>query len=195
MAPGHRFFFIRHGETDWNAEGRLQGQRDIPINANGRGQAAEAGRRLVGASADARALPWFVSPLVRTRETAEIAREAAGLPALGYEVDRRLIEISFGAWEGFTWKEVRRTEAELARGRERDKWRFVPPGGESYAMLAERMRPWAESLPGEAVVVSHGGVARALMFLLCGLPSGEAPNAEIWQGRVLVFEDGKARWV
>jgi probable phosphoglycerate mutase len=195
MAERPRFYFVRHGETDWNVEGRLQGQRDIPINANGRGQAAEAGLKLAKAGADPHGLPWFVSPLGRTRETAEIAREAAGLPREGYALDPRLVEISFGAWEGKTWKEVRRTEAELARGRERDKWRFVPPEGESYAGLAERMRPWLDSLTEECIVVSHGGVARVLMYLVCGLSSTEAPNAEIWQGRVIVFDKGKARWV
>jgi broad specificity phosphatase PhoE len=190
-----RIVFIRHGETDWNAEGRLQGQKDIPINEKGRRQAAEAGRKLAELRLEPHKLPWMVSPLHRTRETAEIARTALGLDPRSYIVDERLKEISFGIWEGRTWKEVRRAEPEQARRREADKWRFVPPGGESYAMLAERVRPWSAEIERDVIVVCHGGVARALLFLLCGLAPEQAPAVEIWQGRVLVIADGRFRWI
>src|SRR6185295_826414 len=95
------FVFIRHGETDWNVEGRLQGQRDIALNDVGRRQAAEAGRRLRDIVVPA-AMPWLVSPLWRTRETAEIARGAIGLDPRGYRLDAELRELTFGAWEGHT---------------------------------------------------------------------------------------------
>ena len=71
----------------------------------------------------------------------------------------------------------------------------MPPGGESYAMLAERVRPWTEELDRDAIVVGHGGVARAVLFLLCAVPPEQAPSVDIWQGRVLVIEDGRYRWV
>ena len=190
-----RLFFIRHGETDWNAEGRLQGQRDIPINARGREQAVEAAHRLREVRPDPGALPWIVSPLGRTRETAELARAALGLDPTAYTTDERLKEISFGRWEGFTWREIRKTEPEAARDRERGKWTLVPPGGESYVMLAERIRPWVAELVGDNVIVAHGGVARALMHLLAGVPGVQASAAEIWQGRVLVFEKSRFFWV
>jgi broad specificity phosphatase PhoE len=190
-----RILFIRHGETDWNAEGRLQGQKDIPINAKGRRQAVDAGRKLAELRLEPQALPWLVSPMHRTRETAEIARTALGLDPRSYIVDERLKEISFGQWEGRTWKEVRRSEPEQALRREADKWRFVPPGGESYAMLAERVRPWTTELERDVIVVCHGGVARALLFLLCGLAPEQAPAVEIWQGRVLILADGRFRWI
>jgi probable phosphoglycerate mutase len=193
--PPRRLYFIRHGETDWNAEGRLQGQQDIPINPRGRAQADEVAGRLAGLVADPGALPWRVSPLGRTRETAEIARRALRLPESDYELDPDLREISFGRWEGLTWKELRKADPAAARAREADKWAFVPPGGESYAMLTERMRPFATGLDRDMVVVSHGGVARALLRLLCGLSAGQAPSIDIWQGRVLLFEGGSYRWV
>ena len=123
-----RLFFIRHGETDWNAEGRLQGQRDIPINARGREQAVDAAHRLREVRPDPGALPWIVSPLGRTRETAELARAALGLDPTAYTTDERLKEISFGRWEGFTWREIRKTEPEAARDRERGKWTLRPAG-------------------------------------------------------------------
>ncbi|WP_293866636.1 histidine phosphatase family protein [uncultured Alsobacter sp.] len=195
MRARPRLYFIRHGETDWNAEGRLQGQHDIPINEKGRVQAGEAGRRLAALRPDLGALPWLVSPMGRTRETAELGRGAVGLDPAGYTVDERLKEISFGLWEGYTWKEVRKAEPAMARLREQDKWNFVPPDGESYGMLMERVRPWLDSLTEETVAVSHGGVARAVMRLVTGMSAAEAASADIWQGKVLVFEAGAYRWV
>lgn len=193
MAPP-RLLFIRHGETDWNAVGRLQGQQDIPLNELGRRQAAEAGRHLRRLTQDPAALPWIVSPLARTRHTAELARREIGLPERGYALDERIKELSFGRWEGLTWREVRKSEPGAARAREADKWAFVPPGGESYAMLAQRVKPWFSSLESEAIVVSHGGVARALLHLVAGLPPTEAPSEDIWQGRILVIEEGRHAW-
>ena len=92
-------------------------------------------------------------------------------------------EISFGRWEGFTWREIRKTEPEAARDRERGKWTLVPPGGESYVMLAERIRPWVAELAGDNVIVAHGGVARALMHLLAGIPGVQASAAEYLAGQ------------
>lgn len=117
-----------------------------------------------------------------------------GLPAAGYRLEPRIAELSFGEWEGMTWREVRKAHATLASQRERDKWNFVPPSGESYGMLAKRVRPAIESLPEKSVVVSHGGVARTLLKLLASLPQEEAPLVDIWQGRVLVFDDNLHRW-
>jgi probable phosphoglycerate mutase len=195
VAPRPRIYFVRHGETDWNAEGRLQGQQDIPINERGRSQAVEAGHRLRAVRPDVQTLPWLVSPMGRTRETAELARGALGLDPAGYVVDDRLKEISFGIWEGSTWKEVRKAEPAMARLREQDKWNFVPPKGESYGMLMDRVRPWLDSLAQEAVIVSHGGVARAVMRLVAGISAADAASADIWQGKVLLFEAGGYRWV
>lgn len=192
------FLFIRHGETDWNADGRLQGGRDIPLNARGRAQAAAAGRRLGEVlradgrrPADAR---FVVSPLGRTRDTAERVRTAIGLPPGGYAVDDRLQELSFGLWEGMTWREVNARDPLEVKARHRDKWRFVPPGGESYEQLAGRVRAWVESVTPDLVVVSHGGVARVLMVLAGGLSTLAAPEADILQGRVLGFADGGTAW-
>ena len=123
-----------------------------------------------------------------------ILRRSAGLPADGYALEPGLVELSFGEWEGRTWREVRKAEPTLAASRERDKWNFVPPGGESYAMLTARIAPVIEGLPPRSVIVSHGGVARAFLRLLVGLPIERAPMVDIWQGRVLVFEAGGHTW-
>ncbi len=132
----------------------------------------------------------------RTRHTMEGLRTALGLDPAGYTVDPRLREIGFGAWEGLTWKEVRRADPARSQARDRDRWAFCPPGegAESYAMVAERVRPLLAALDRPTIVVAHGGVARAVMVALGTASTEEAPHLEILQGRVLVFESGTRRW-
>ncbi|WP_319934489.1 histidine phosphatase family protein [Lichenihabitans sp. Uapishka_5] len=189
---------MRHGETDWNREGRLQGGRDVPLNAVGRDQASGAGRILKAVLAEQGrrpdALRYQASPLGRTRDTMERVRDALGLDPSGYDTDARLREIGFGDWEGRTWGELKATVRPLVKERQRNKWSFVPPGGESYAGLAQRLRPWLDGLQTGDVVVGHGGVCRALLHLLAGKAAAEAPNSEIVQGRVLWFRRGRAEW-
>lgn len=195
LALAHRLYLVRHGETDWNREGRLQGGQDIPLNALGRRQAAQAAAKLRALVADFEPLDFIVSPMGRARETMDILRSELGLPVEGHVVEERLRELTFGLWEGFTWREIRKSERELAQARQRDKWGFVPPQGESYAMLAERIRPVLAALSRDTVMVSHGGVARAALALVGATSTREAALAEIWQGKILVIEGGRADWV
>src|ERR1700730_17081630 len=90
--------FIRHGETDWNAEGRLQGQRDIPLNDTGRAQARRNGTAIKAAMPEAVGFDFVASPLSRSRETMEIVRTAMGLAPESYATDDRLKELTVGAW-------------------------------------------------------------------------------------------------
>ncbi len=193
----HRLIFLRHGETDWNVEGRLQGGQDIPLNAKGRWQAEQAGRtalKILGPAA-ARAIPFVSSPLSRARATMEIARAAMGLAPPDYALEPRVSELTFGEWEGLTWPEVQARAPQAAAWREGEKWTFTPPRGESYFMLAQRLQPWLDDLRGETLVVSHGGVARALMATIGGLAPERAALADVWQGRVLVFARGRFDWI
>jgi len=185
-------YFARHGETDWNLERRLQGQHDIPLNALGRVQASRAGvilRDLLGRNGRPAAQYDYVSsPLGRARETMELMRAELGLDAGHYRTDARIMEMSFGRWEGFTFAELQAREAEALVARERDKWGFVLPGGESYAQLVVRVRAWHESVQHDTVVSAHGGVCRALMAHL-GLARPEvASMGDIGQGVVYVFD-------
>lgn len=184
-------YYLRHGETDWNVEGRLQGRRDIPLNARGRAQASHCGDILRdlfardGCSADG--FDFICSPLGRARETMELARSALGLPTHDYKVDERLTEISFGAWEGYTLAELRNRDSQRVAAREHDKWRFVAPGGESYEAVSWRMRDWYGDLTRDAVVVAHGGTARGLMAQLGLAKPAAAPLLDVAQGVVYVF--------
>jgi broad specificity phosphatase PhoE len=188
-------YFIRHGETAWNLERRLQGQHDIPLNALGRVQAARSGtilRDLLARNGRHGSEYDFVSsPLDRARETMELMRAELGLEPERYRTDARLMEMSFGRWEGFTYAELQAREAQALVARERDKWGFVLPGGESYAQLEVRVRAWYVTVERDTVVSAHGGVCRALMAHL-GLVRPEAASVgDIGQGVVYVF-DGDA---
>jgi probable phosphoglycerate mutase len=185
-------YYIRHGETDWNVEGRLQGRRDVPLNARGREQAAHCGdvlRDLFDREGVAPENPAYVSsPLQRARTTMELTRTALGLSADGYNLDAQLVEIAFGEWEGFTIAQLHERDPARIAQREHDKWHFLPPGGESYEMVSARMRVWYESLKRDTVVTSHGGTARGLIAYLGIAKPAAAPLLDIEQGVVYVFE-------
>lgn len=190
-------FFIRHGQTSWNAERRFQGQRDTPLNDLGRSQAHDNGLKLGGIIGDVSGYDFVASPLSRTRETMEILRRAMGLDPAGYRTDPILVEVHFGDWQGSTLSELEVSTGAAIRERDRDKWNYLPPGegAESYAMLAERIRPWVEALAGPTVCVTHGGVIRSL-FTLTGQMSGrEASNMDIPQDRILRLRDGRVAWL
>lgn len=185
-------YYIRHGETDWNVVGRLQGRQDIPLNARGRAQASHCGNVLHDLFAqtgrDPDAPDYVSSPLDRARETMELARTALGLAPGGYAIEPRVTEICFGDWEGYTIPELHERYPQGIAAREHDKWHFEPPGGESYRAMAARMRVWHGSLRRDTVVVAHGGTARGLMASLGIAKPAAAPLIDIAQGVVYVFE-------
>ena len=186
----HPLLFVRHGETDWNRRLRLQGQRDVPLNDLGRRQAARNGRALA-ALIDARDWRFLASPLQRATETMRIVLAAVGRDGEAFETDGRLMEISFGRWSGLTLDEVAAQDPLGAVARSADKWNYVPPEGESYAMLCARVADWLAGLDGRSVVVAHGGVLRVLMRLLLGLPAHDAPYLSVPQDRVAAFWGGR----
>ncbi len=191
-------YVIRHGQTNWNAEARLQGGQDIPLNGLGRSQATANGvalGRLIGAEVDRF---YFVSsPLGRARETMERVRDAMALDPKAYAIDRRLIEISFGEWEGLTLEEVEDRYPGVLADRDADKWHYRPPGerAETYEMLSERVLDWLKSLTGPTVCVCHGGVMRALFRAIEGLDEAEASNLPIHQDRIARISDGRMAWL
>ena len=184
-------YFVRHGETDWNLEGRLQGQRDVELNAVGRRQATASGA-ILGAllrrlGRQPNEFVYVSSPLSRALETMALLRQALSLDPAPNRIDARLQELSFGDWEGATLAEIRARDPVAIAARERDKWSFEPPGGESYARLSQRVAAWYASLNEDTVAVAHGGIARALMVVLRLVPPASAPLIEVEQGVVYAF--------
>jgi broad specificity phosphatase PhoE len=190
--PPPTIYYIRHGQTDWNVAGRLQGRRDLPLNARGRAQAIHCGdilRDLFARSGrDPADFDYVSSPLARARETMERVRPPLGLTPDGYGLEARLTEISFGEWEGFTIAQLHTRDPQRIAAREHDKWHFVPPGGESYKAVSARMCEWYQNLARDTVAVAHGGTARGLIAHLGIARPAAAPLVDIEQGVVYVFE-------
>jgi probable phosphoglycerate mutase len=192
--PTPVIYYIRHGETSWNAEGRLQGAQDVPLNDLGRKQAAHAGNILAGLFArdgrDKSSLAFVASPLIRARATMELVRGELKLPPGDYALDERLREIGYGVWEGSTLSEMQAADPKLYARRLTAKWTLAPEGGETYAEVQVRMADWYGSLKGDTVAVAHGGTARALMVALGFETPATAADLVIEQGAVYVFRDG-----
>jgi probable phosphoglycerate mutase len=163
---------VRHGETDWNRDGRWQGQADAPLNERGREQARALADELAGEPVDA----VYASDLSRARETAEII--AARLDREPVEVDRRLREVHVGGWSGLTMAEIEdRFPADFER------WRAGDPahafsGGETYAAMGERVVDGLAEIAsrhpdGHVVVVLHGGSIRGALAHAAGVTYAE----------------------
>jgi probable phosphoglycerate mutase len=159
------FWFLRHGETDWNAEGRSQGRTDIPLNSVGLAQARRAAKTLAAIGGIGTIV---ASPLIRARVTAEIAAEALGLPV---EFDEGLQEVCFGEQEG------------LPMGDWYDDWiagHYTPAGAETFAALLARAVAAvnrATARPGPVLIVAHGALFRALRLAFGHEPNVRTPNA------------------
>jgi len=158
------FWFLRHGETDWNAEGRSQGRTDIPLNAIGVAQAARAAQAMVGRDV----ATIVASPLGRALKTAEAVALALHLPI---ETDDDLMEVAFGTEEG------------KVMGDWYDDWiagTFTPEGAETFAGLGARAVAAvnrATAKRGPVLIVAHGALFRALRGALGHKPNVRTPNA------------------
>ncbi len=161
-----RLLLIRHGETAWNAEGRFQGQSDIPLNPRGEQQAAALARVIARESVQA----LYASDLQRARDTALILAEPLGLPL---RQEARLREMAFGCWEGLTYAELQQRDAALLAAWQADPSRTAPPGGETLLQIAERVNTVLTAIltaPQDhtVTVVAHSGPLRVLLCLALG---------------------------
>jgi probable phosphoglycerate mutase len=178
--PSLTLLLLRHGPTDWNAEGRIQGHSDIGLSPQG--EATVATWRLPPACCDGQ---WYVSPLVRARRTAALLGHAEAL------VEPRLIEANWGQWEGERLADLRaRLGATLveeeARGLD-----FHPPGGESPRDLQQRIMPFLHEvarLDRPAVAVTHKGIIRAIYALAIGWDMRGDPPDKLKDEHAHLFE-------
>lgn len=145
---------IRHGETDWNNEGRYQGQSDVPLNATGQKQAEDLAQMLRHETLDA----IFSSDLARAQQTAQILSDMNGASLF---LDSRLREIDQGEWEGMLFDDIRRRYIKAFEKRLRDPLQVAPPGGETVGQVRERVLEAINEIinrypHGLVAVVSHG---------------------------------------
>lgn len=149
--------FIRHGETQWNSEGRIQGQASVPLSARG---CAEL--KALHVPAMLRTSRWHVSPLTRAIETARILGTGA------FRIEPRLSEMHWGEWQGESLHDLRARYGATMQQNEDRGLHFRPPGGESPAEVQERLKSWFRDIadPGRPVTaLTHKGVIRAALAL------------------------------
>jgi probable phosphoglycerate mutase len=164
-----RLALLRHGVTDWNAAGRLQGRADIALSDSGR--TAFIGCAVPAAYQDRQ---WYVSPLRRAQET-------AALLGLKPQIEPALIEMDWGQYEGRTLAELRAAFGDAFTANEDRGLDLQPPGGESPRQVQQRLLPWLRSLPGDAGAIAHKGVIRAILALAFDWPMlGRAPVKLDW---------------
>ena len=133
-------YFVRHGETEWNRLGLIQGWTDIPLNETGHAQAQDVARAFAAHPEVTKDCRFAVSPLGRTRQTMAYISEALSLPESHVSVSPALKELGFGVWEGKPFWELKASPIYPADPETRYSWR--PEGGESYADGQERLRHW-----------------------------------------------------
>jgi broad specificity phosphatase PhoE len=171
----HTWYLVRHGETEWNASARMQGQLDSPLTARGREHARGAGRLLARLGVDV----VFASPLGRVRETLAIVSEHLAVPPV---FDDRLKEWSGGAWNGELYAELPRRWPREWAAWTADRYHQRAPGGENFVELAERARAFIETASatsGDRVaVVAHGWINRTLAQVLLRLTPPETMAIE-----------------
>lgn len=150
-----RLYLLRHGQTEWNIEGKIQGKTDIPLNETGLRQA----RCLAEGMREREISAVYSSPLLRAAQTAEILAEEKGLSV---SVLPELREVDFGLWEGRSWTEVDAEFHEDFRRWEENPAEYMPTGGESRESCRERCRAAMEQILAgtvtDAAIVAHGGI-------------------------------------
>jgi len=187
-----RIILIRHGETDWNATGRLQGHSDTPLNALGRRQARLAARRLSSEPVQA----VYSSDLARSFETATIIGQELGLRVI---TSPQLRERRYGVWEGLTAAEIQaRYPEQFAEWRARST-DFAPPGGETITQLLTRafteLQTIARRHVGEVVVViTHGGLCYVLLNHILGSVNGDRREFTFGNASMHTLEMAGERW-
>jgi probable phosphoglycerate mutase len=163
-----RLILVRHGETDWNTEGRYQGQSNVPLNANGLAQAEALAQQLGGESFAA----IYSSDLARASQTAEALAAESGVTV---HYDPRLREIDQGEWEGLLVAEIQSRYAEAFERRRFDPLSTRPPGGESVGQVRQRVIEVLDEIrrkyPNATIAIVSHGLAIALMKVyLADLP-------------------------
>jgi broad specificity phosphatase PhoE len=183
-----RLILIRHGETDWNVEGRWQGHADVPLNPRGHRQAEEIARTLSGTRLDA----LYTSDLERTLQTAApLARNQQ----LQIKIDPRLREIDQGEWQGLLVSEIQIRYAKEFRQRRENPLEVAPPGGETALQVRERVLAAVQDIldahPGQTVaLISHGFALAVIRAYFQDIPIGKVWDLVPGNGEIVELEIG-----
>ena len=186
-------YLMRHGETTWNRVGRQQGHNDSPLTETGIEQAQAAGRLLQRAIPDIHNVCVETSPLGRARQTALIVGEILGLDPNVILVAPLLIEHHLGNWQGLTHAEIDARYPGALQARGEHKWDYVVPGGESYALVAERAKQWLASKRHApiTIAVTHAIISRTIQGAYGGFTPSETVARSHRQDRIYRLHAGR----
>ena len=182
---------VRHGRTAWNADGRFQGQSDVPLDDIGRAQVGRLATALAGDRFDIA----IASDLVRASETARIVLGSRSLPV---ELDAAWREMRFGVWEGLTWTQIVERHPEVGEGHGTSPRFFTPEGGESFDDVCARVEVALDALAARvpdgthALVVTHAGVLHALLRVALGESEASALGVKFSPATVTRLRIGPA---
>ncbi len=190
-----KIYIVRHGQTDWNAGRRLQGQTEVHMNDFGRSQVANNAEKLKALLSAPHELDYVSSPICRARETMTIIRETLGLAREGYRTDDRLKELNYGAFSTYTWDELRAIRPQDVMDRFDNSWNYVIPEGECYAMLSKRVLDWLSEIKKDTIVAAHAGVSRVLQGHFIRYPQKDVAFLDAPQDRILVLNKGEIDWL
>jgi len=188
-------YFIRHGQTDWNATHKIQGATNTPLNDHGRAQAKRNGKVLAAHLRAPQDFQFVASTLDRARETMQIIRAEMGLPPEEYASDERLVEVNYGDWQGHTWEELRKENSAEIAERFNDLWATIPPNGESYEQASNRILTWLNGTSGDMVIVTHGGIMRCIHGHFANDAYADRPKMDVPQDQILIVENNEMRWL
>lgn len=167
-------YLCRHGQTEFNAIGRRQGQVDSDLTARGQAQASAMGRRLAGLTLPA--LRLFASPLGRAHHSARLIAAELGGPQI--TLDPRLMEIGMGSWDGKTDAEIDASHPGLRASVPPEAWWFHSPDGESYATFAARLAAAMAVIQSDPapvkIIVAHAVVSRVIRAQWAGLAEADS---------------------
>ena len=178
-----QLYFVRHGQTEWNAAHRVQGQWNSDLNKLGRAQAEINGQLLSDLNIEA----LFASPLDRTRQTAEIINRQLELPIT---FDERIKEWDCGDWSGYLYDEVRKKWSEEWQAYHADRFNYRGPNCENVPDMMERARPFLDEIlahPANTIaIVSHGMIGKIMVSML--LEFDERSTLDLGQPNDVVFK-------
>jgi broad specificity phosphatase PhoE len=188
--PPPPIIFVRHGETDWNRQGLIQGSVDTELNDRGHAQAKAVAELLAFRKLEWHDFQIVVSPQKRAMQTASYVLTALSKVLDG--IEPRVRELGFGVWEGKPFWELKASPVYPADTESRYFWR--PEGGESYQDGVARVNEWRATLTHPTLVISHGAVGRCLMGAVAGLGPSDIVNLKTPQGAYCRLENGQIDW-
>ena len=188
MTDSAKIYLLRHGETMWNTERRLQGHSNSQLTQKGKQQARQNGLRLRKLISSTPRL--ISSPLGRCRETAEIIAGVMKFDFSQIEYEDRVKELSYGRWEGQRVSDIELNEASAFQVRRANRWDIPAPDGESYSMVADRLGDWLSEVERQTLVlVSHGCAGRILRGIYTNLPKESIYSLEEPHDAIYLLEN------